>query len=422
MKISSTATAGHKQYETSLSGPYQFFISFNRASKLLKKNIVLLVFINFCLLATQAQTAKSYKKEDFDVHHFRVKKISIAAPEHLLEIKNMQGIAVMDLRADTSMAGFMQKKIVDPVPGLFNSAEIQTEQRINKKPTFISLREGLQQETIQFAQHAIRFPDDSSLPGILMVIKKLWLSDELNLNGHSYVNNRFAGPASLDVWTSGIDVKIEFYLHDGNFFYPMYRYDSVISKTLTISEYGPQYIALALRLSMQKLAQMDTKVPAIMNKTKFSLSEINLHIQSEYNVPALRDTAFKQGVYMSFNEFKNNNPSKADFELKKDRRADIVYIKQQDGTDYVARNIWGYCDGKNVYVASADNFFLLQRVANAFYIFGAKNARANEGRNGGSTGSYNNAAGSNPPFQYTSVRTAIQLEPFQLDWSTGKLH
>jgi len=421
MMCSPTAVTVREQYQTPLRGLYQFYVSFNKVNEL-KKNIVLLLLINLCLLTTQAQTAKSYKKEDFDVRHFRVKKISIAAPESLLEIKNMHGMAVLDLRADTSMVGFMQKKIVDPIPGLFNSAEIQTEQRVNKKPTFISLREGLQREALQFIQHSINFRDDTSLPGILMVIKKLWLSDELNLNYHIYADSRFAGPASLDVWTSGIDVTMEFYLHDGNSYYPMYRYDSVISKALTISEYGSQYIALAFQLAMGKLAQMDSRIPVIMNKTKFSLAEIKLHIQNDYNVPALRDTAFRQGVYMSFNEFKNNNPSKADFELKKDRLADIVYIKQQDGTDYVARNIWGYCDGKNVYVASADNFFLLQRIANAFYIFGAKSPKRNESRNSTSAGSYNGAPGAPIPYQYNNVRTAIQLEPFQLDWSTGKLY
>jgi len=421
MKCSPTAVTVREQYQTPLRGLHQFYVSFNKVNEL-KKNIVLLLLINLCLLTTQAQTAKSYKKEDFDVRHFRVKKISIAAPESLLEIKNMHGMAVLDLRADTSMVGFMQKKIVDPIPGLFNSAEIQTEQRVNKKPTFISLREGLQRETLQFIQHSINFRDDTSLPGILMVIKKLWLSDELNLNYHIYADSRFAGPASLDVWTSGIDVTMEFYLHDGNSYYPMYRYDSVISKALTISEYGSQYIALAFQLAMGKLAQMDSRIPVIMNKTKFSLAEIKLHIQNDYNVPALRDTAFRQGVYMSFNEFKNNNPSKADFELKRDRLADIVYIKQQDGTDYVARNIWGYCDGKNVYVASADNFFLLQRIANAFYIFGAKSPKRNERRNNASADSYNTTPGAPTPFQYNSVRTAIQLEPFQLDWSTGKLY
>ena len=421
MKCSPTAVTVREQYQTPLRGLHQFYVSFNKVNEL-KKNIVLLLLINLCLLTMQAQTAKSYKKEDFDVRHFRVKKISIAAPESLLEIKNMHGMAVLDLRADTSMVGFMQKKIVDPIPGLFNSAEIQTEQRVNKKPTFISLREGLQRETLQFIQHSINFRDDTSLPGILMVIKKLWLSDELNLNYHIYADSRFAGPASLDVWTSGIDVTIEFYLHDGNSYYPMYRYDSVISKALTISEYGSQYIALAFQLAMGKLAQMDSRIPVIMNKTKFSLAEIKLHIQNDYNVPALRDTAFRQGVYMSFNEFKNNNPSKADFELKRDRLADIVYIKQQDGTDYVARNIWGYCDGKNVYVASADNFFLLQRIANAFYIFGAKSPKRNESRNNASAGSYNGAPGAPVPYQYNNVRTAIQLEPFQLDWSTGKLY
>ena len=106
MKCSPTAVTVREQYQTPLRGLHQFYVSFNKVNEL-KKNIVLLLLINLCLLTTQAQTAKSYKKEDFDVRHFRVKKISLAAPESLLEIKNMHGMTVLDLRADTSMVGFI---------------------------------------------------------------------------------------------------------------------------------------------------------------------------------------------------------------------------------------------------------------------------------------------------------------------------
>ena len=222
-----------------------------------------------------------------------------------------------------------------------------------------------------------------------------------------------------NVWTSGIDVTIEFYLHDGNSYYPMYRYDSVISKALTVSEYGSQYLALALRLSMQKLAQMDTKISSVINRTKFSLTDIVRHMQQEFELPVLRDDVLAKGVYMSFQEFKNNQPSQTSFELKKERLTDMIYIKKPDGTDDMTRNVWGYCDGKNAYIKSSDNFFLLQRNANAFYIFGAKTITREETTYQGN--SYNNG-GYPAPVYYTRSRTAIQLEPFQLDWSTGKLY
>jgi hypothetical protein len=417
MKRNLTVAGGSIQYQTPVAGSFHFCIHYN----LLHRVVVLLLFINGWLLPASAQTAKSYKSEDFDVHHFRVKKISIAIPENTVDIRNMCGITVMDVRADTSVVGFMQKKIVDPLSGIFNGAEkSQTEQRVNKRPIFISLAGGLQQEAAQFGIHAISFSRDTKLPDVLMVVRKLWLSDELNFSDQGYSNNRFAGPANHDVWTSGIDVKIEFYLHDGSCYYPMYRYDSIISKALTISEYGPEYIALALQLSMQRLSQMDATISSVGNRTKFTLTDIMRHNQQEFELPVLRDDALVKGVYMSFGEFKNNQPSQTRFELKKERLTDIIYIKRPNGTDDMTRNVWGYCDGKNAYIKSGDNFFLLQRNANAFYIFGAKTFKREEPTY--QTNTYNNSGGYAAPVYYTNTRVALQLEPFQLDWSNGKLY
>jgi hypothetical protein len=415
-------TAWPLQYQTPAGSCYNC-MGFHTADRARIKIFVLLLFnfISYFLLSASAQTASSYKKEDFDVHQFRVKKIDIAAPENILDIKNMRAITEIDARADTSIVGFMQKKIIDPVSGIFNGSEkSQTEQRINKKPIFISLTGGLQQEAAQFAGHAIRFPDNTNLPGVLMVIKKLWLSDELNFKDQGYGISRFAAPANRDVWTSGIDVKIEFYLHEGGCYYPMYRYDSIISKALTVSEYGSEYIRLALQLSVQKLSQLDANISSIANRTKFTLTDIVSHNQQEFELPVLKNEALAKGVYMSFNEFKNNEPSQTNFELRKERLTDMIYIKKPDGTDDMTRNVWGYSDGKNAYIKSGDNFFLLQRNANAFYIFGAKTFKHEETRY--RADAYDGTLPYTAPVYYSNSRAVIQLEPFQLDWSNGKLY
>lgn len=388
-----------------------------------KRIIFFMLIAQSLSIAMQAQTSHSRKKENFDVHEFEQQTISISAPGNVISLRNMYSIQVIDARADILNIGLMQKKIVDPfLSALNNSARNQTEQRISKTPTFITLASGLQPEATQFATAAISFPDNRSLPGILMVIKKLWLSDELNLDDNTPVASRFSGPASKDVWTSGIDTRIEYYLSYKGDYYAMYRFDSVITEAMTTSEYASKFVALALRLSMRKLPEMDAKINRILNKRKFSRDEINRHNEEDFNIPALQDSVRKSGVYLTFEDFKNNNPSQTHFEIKKDKLTDILYIIQSDGKEWVARDVWGYCNGENAYVKAGDNFFLLQRMGKAFYIFGAKTIKRTESSNSGMASYYSGGTGIAAPYYYTSARTAIQLEPFQLDWSTGKLY
>ncbi len=151
------------------------------------KIVSILAFTSFFLPSLQGQTTKSYKKEDFDVHNFRVKKVGIGEPATIRQVANIQSITVIDARADTSVVGLMQKKIIDPLSGIFNGAEkAQTEQRLNRKPIFVSIDGGLERAAAKFAQQAITFSDDRELPSVLMVIKKLWLSDELNFDDTLY--------------------------------------------------------------------------------------------------------------------------------------------------------------------------------------------------------------------------------------------
>src|SRR5260221_8719936 len=131
--------------------------------------VTLLCFLSF--MAAHSQVAHSKRKENFDVHRFRIVSIGIPAPSDVLMLKNIRGVTVIDARADTATIGFMQKKVVN------NASWYQSEQKINKMPTFMRLYNGCSIEAGQFARKYLAFSGNDSLPGILMVIKKLWLSD-----------------------------------------------------------------------------------------------------------------------------------------------------------------------------------------------------------------------------------------------------
>ena len=376
-----------------------------------------------CFFCADAQLSHSRWKENFDVNDFRVKTIDLPAPGSKLLLQNINGISVIDARADTNRVGFMQKKVIDPFSVAMNNAiRNQEEQKINTRPTFVKLRNGVQHQSEQFVKDYLSFTCNDSLPSVLMVIKKLWLSDELNFDADTHSGGSFKGTDSRDSWTSGVDIKIEFYLKDKANYYPLYRYDSLISEPMTISEYASEFVADALRSSLQKMKQMDERISLVKGRKNFSIEEIGLHNQNEFNIPALTDTILKKGVYMTFDEFKNNNPSQTNFEVRKDKLTDNIYIKQPGGTDLAARDVWGYSDGENAFIKSANNFFTLQRAANAFYIFGAKSIKRTESGTSGAASYYSGGSGFAVPYYYTRSRTFVQLEPFQLDWSTGKLY
>jgi len=372
-----------------------------------------------------AQLSHSRWKENFDMHRFWVKTIAIPAPGSRLLLQNISNVLVIDARADTGRVGFMQKKIIDPVSGVLNNAvRNQEEQKINTRPTFVKLRNGVQYQSQQFVNGYLSFPQNNSLPSILMVINKLWLSDELSLNQQR--KSELTGPGSKDVWTSGVDIRIEFYLKAGANYYALYRYDSVVSKATTVSEYGAQFVGLALQLSLAKMVQMDRKVPAIMEKRKFKFEEIVRHNEDAFKMPVLKDTMLKAGVYLNFEEFKNNNPSQTAYELKKDRLTDMVYINDPNGKQYMERDVWGYCDGVHAYIKSADNFFILQRYANAFYVYGAKRLMSEDNTTmmyfpttGTASGGYWVPVSD---YSFKGSKRLIRLEPFQLNWSTGQLY
>ena len=89
-----------------------------------------------------------------------------------------------------------------------------------------------------------------------------------------------------------------------------------------------------------------------------------------------------RGVYKNFNEFKNNSPSLKEFEIKKGHFSDELFITENNQT-YPLQNFWGYSDGKNLFIRSANNLFQLIKIGNTFNIKGIKSFSQNYNKNVG---------------------------------------
>ncbi len=222
--------------------------------------------------------------------------------------------------------------------------------------------------------------------------------------------------------------RMEFYLKKGSDYFILYRYDTMITRNLFILQDASELVEQALGSSLSRLVLLDSKFESIgENKRKFSWSEIQGHIQKQFDIPILKDSAHVRGVYSNFEEFKNDNPGQRNFEVDKDKLTDMIFIRQADGKLMPERDDWGYSDGRNLYVRLKDNYFLLQRQGNAFYIYGSKAFTHKKVAYVPGLGAVSNATSGGPqyatnPVESSSEHLMLKLRPYALDWDNGELN
>jgi hypothetical protein len=103
-------------------------------------------------------------------------------------------------------------------------------------------------------------------------------------------------------------------------------------------------------------------------KNRFEIDSFN---NARFNIPILNENP-RKGIYVNFEDFKNNTPVDSPFTVDKSKRGDFLYVKNKKGEDILQTEIWGYSDGKNSFIYSAENYFKLTRYGNTFIIYGAK--------------------------------------------------
>jgi hypothetical protein len=359
-----------------------------------------LLLISVFNAKTFSQNIKLNKKIDYEINKFKTVEIRIPIGQSFPKLNHIRSFKVVDARADTSAIGLLQKR--------------------TNKPIFILLHDGVKNQTGEFLGNYVKTVKNDSNGLVVMVLKKFWLTDELDLSNEKYQGN------ILDLKEESVDgsilVSIEFYFNEQDNYYPLYRFDTTLTRPASVAIYGPDLVGQALILSLEKLLKLDEQpISAAASRRKLNWEEIKKYNEEKFDIPILKDTPFVTGVYTSFEEFKKNNPTERNFQISKDGLADIIYIKQPDGKEIASRNFWGFCDGKNAFIKSRDKYFLLQRQGNAFYIYGSKKFVKPRSmapgpliyQNGLFVPSYGMAR---------EEKTKLELRPFQLDWDTGKLN
>ncbi len=162
---------------------------------------------------------------------------------------------------------------------------------------------------------------------------------------------------------SGIIVNAEMFLQNKNAYHALYKVDTVIlantESELIANLVDTGFEALFKKVVNKSLSQMH------MGKTELSYNDIKKHVEDFSNFPILNDSILNRGVYVNFNDFKNNKPSITVFEVKKGALSDELFIIENN-QNILLQNFWGYCDGSKFFILSVHNLFPLIRSRNTF--------------------------------------------------------
>ncbi|MCR6637911.1 MAG: hypothetical protein NVV82_02655 [Sporocytophaga sp.] len=103
-----------------------------------------------------------------------------------------------------------------------------------------------------------------------------------------------------------------------------------------------------------------------------------MYINALGQAPIFKDSSKVEGLYLSFSEFKNNKPSiKCKVRAKESKtihgffESYVQYkMRIEDSTDVKMKQIWGFCDGKDVYKAEGLSFSKYDHIFNKLELLG----------------------------------------------------
>ena len=204
----------------------------------------------------------------------------------------------------------------------------------------------------------------------LVILRSLWLSDAIYIprNGIGDEDKEFGKPHTR--------LKAEVYACKDSLYTPIFRYDTLYMEKTTDYDASLKfsYSALEKNLSDLLINLADSASWVARDKQgkgrQITRQQINDFNRTRFTSPFDNTTAYTRGVYMSFEEFRNNAPSILDFEIRMENKdQQSLYIKDASGESIFSRTAWGYCDGKSVFIMRDGVLCPAWKEGSAFYFY-----------------------------------------------------
>jgi hypothetical protein len=309
----------------------------------------ILCFYSTFLLSVVAYSQSKQKKftgyENYRKVEIHLKK---QEPQAIVNLP-FKTINILDYRNDTSVLGFAKDK--EP---FYNTSQV----------SFVFKTSVAQ--AIMFYLNKMISTNDSSDLNFLITVRKLYASNEIE-NDSIYDGNL----RMQHSYMPGLISSFELYLNKGSEFIPIKRFDTTILMSKELESGISEMMSQTLNALLRHVAAI---TPEQWNKKNKYLSfhKIDSFSSQRQFYPVLLENVYKKGVYKSFEEFKNNTPSISDYSIKKTEKADLLYVKDEQGQELPIRKVWGFCDGTTIYINSGNIYFPLFKYKRNFYAFATK--------------------------------------------------
>lgn len=265
-------------------------------------------------------------------------------------------IKIIDSRFDTSKIGFL------PVSQLI----------YDKKNVFRKLRfkGGVVKPMEEYYNDYYKNSFQQNGLELVIIMKRFWLS------GVDYSRDKRIGLTNSLELATNLYFKWEYYLGKDGLYLPVKRADTVMQVSDDLAQYIDEEFnerrlakfKFALK-AMIELFDFEKAVTVFDKQPKKTMNEIIEFNKRRNESIILKDGSFKKGIYLSFEEFKNNNPSIKDYTEEKTRYQ--VFKSEQYLTDAKGNLIseyWGYSDGEFFRYGKFGNDKLF-RIGNTFEFF-----------------------------------------------------
>ena len=199
----------------------------------------------------------------------------------------------------------------------------------------------------------------------LIVLRTLWLSD-----ANYPLEDLMRDPQKQQERTH-IRLKAEVYAGKDSNYMPIFRFDTLSYTTKAVYSIHSPYSDWERDLADILGDLADSASFLADQKRDFGrqipLTAIHQFNQSRFVSPIDSNPNLTRGVYASFEEFRNNNPSIQNFEIKMAGPNLLLYIKEPNGRSYYSHDAWGYCDGENIFIMRDGALRSAWKEGKAFY-------------------------------------------------------
>lgn len=215
----------------------------------------------------------------------------------------------------------------------------------------------------------------------LVILRNLWLSDTdpYTPNPDQYAAHH---PVDPDRNRTHIRLNAEVYAWRNNRYLPLLRIDTLEpTKNVIYNSRSASYLGWEKDLAAMLHDLVENAASAAEHRENVTnprergnvwidREEIRYFNRSRFDIPILDSGTLARGVYTSFQEFRNNAPSIHDFEVRPENGYLALYLRNGDGTSYYTHNVWGYCNGKQVFIMRDGLLHQLRKEGNSFYFYG----------------------------------------------------